>query len=142
MACWVKAPLSAAVTPAGDDPPPIRAVGVLQRGGPDQFWFRLADGSSVALTFEQLTTRQALIGLFGGEAWLRRRFPGQFTVVANRDGGGRTVATGINVVQAAQYLAQLCINAEQEAAATEGLSELELRPRRGRGGGDGGGAAL
>ena len=109
--------MSATVTPAAADPLPILVMGVLQRGGPDQFWFRVADGTTVALSFQQLATRQALIGLFGGEAWLRRNFPGQFTVVASREGGGRRVPTGIDVLSAAQHLARLCVDAEEAARA-------------------------
>nr|WP_294566966.1 hypothetical protein [uncultured Rhodopila sp.] len=110
--------MSAAVSPAADDPLPVKVLGVLQRGyGPDLFWFRIADGTTVALEFTQLATRQALISLLGGEAWLRRNFPGQFTVLADRDGGGRRVPTGINVLEAARHLSQLCIDAEVAAQA-------------------------
>jgi hypothetical protein len=113
------------------DPLPIQIIGVLKRDLVDHFWFRLANGTSVDLSFDELATRQALVGMFGGEAWLRRNFPGAFVVVAAREGGGRQVATGIDFVAAANHLALLCIDAEvtaeMEAARADHLWDRLVR---------------
>nr|WP_294566968.1 hypothetical protein [uncultured Rhodopila sp.] len=108
----------AASPTAAADPLPITALGMLQFEGVDHYGFRLADGTTLALTFEQLQTRPLLVGLFGGnEAWLRQTCPGAFVVVASREGGGRRVPTGIDLAAAAERLAQACVDVQREKAA-------------------------
>jgi len=94
---------------AAIDPMPVTPLGMSGR----YFRFRCAAGNEQTLPPEQLLDRDALIALFGGEAWLRRNFPGGHIVVAQRAGGGRHVAVGIDVRAAAFDLAYRCAEEEE-----------------------------
>jgi hypothetical protein len=93
------------IVPDADVPMPVQPLGV--EG--DKYVFRLADGSTTGLTFLALSQGENLLALCGGNgAWLRRYFPS-----FRRLHGTRAVICGIECLVAANFLADLCVDAEK-----------------------------
>ncbi len=94
-----------AIMPDADLPMPVEALGV--EG--DTYVFGLPDGSRRRLTFLALCDGDNLLALCGGsDAWLRRYFPS-----FRRLYGERSVLFGIECLIAANFLADLCVDAEK-----------------------------
>lgn len=109
------------------EPVPVIALGIeMHDDGSDSFRF-LKHGGVHVIPYDALVTRPVLIALCGGESWLRRTFPGEFVILAERAGGGRRVPTGFNALAAATHLAKLCLDAEAAALARQAFAP----PRRG-----------
>jgi hypothetical protein len=94
------------------DPMPVTPLGI----DGDLFVFRDSSGRTVSLSSFALFHKPMMVKLFGGEAWLRRNFPGEYMVIPQRSGGCRSVPLGIDIKAAATFLAQECLAAEQAKA--------------------------
>jgi hypothetical protein len=93
---------------------PVTPLGiVVEANGSDSFLIRSASGLTLAIPFARLMQRETLASLCGGEAWLRRTFPGGYVTLS---AGFPMVPTDFNALEAARYLARKCLDAEVSAA--------------------------
>lgn len=124
----MSAPMPVVLPPMPSDPSPVTPLGFTADG---LLRIRSAAGDERLLTAQEVFDKPTLIRLYGGEAWLRRNFPGDYAIVAQRSGGGRPVPLGIDAQDAGHVLFYACYDAElaRSAIAARGIQRISRRSR-------------